>query len=177
MGCSSSKQGWCSAVDMQQAGLAVGVQCSCFQHVLMPWIRSTDGASSSIPPWHHHAPANSRCMRYKGLDAVQLLQLHHASAKHHYMNATHLKNMLCTHFMRVDLPYALFACAPAARPSQADPRIVRDYQPPHQQGQQRSVAAAAAGPPPRVKLVLLGDSVSMQQLLGGLALVLSAWAS
>lgn len=48
---------------------------------------------------------------------------------------------------------------PAARPSQADPRIV--YQPPqHQhQGQQRSVASAAAGPPPRVKLVLLGDSV------------------
>lgn len=46
----------------------------------------------------------------------------------------------------------------AARPSQADPRIV--YQPPQQQqqGQQRSVASAAAGPPPRVKLVLLGDS-------------------
>lgn len=44
-----------------------------------------------------------------------------------------------------------------ARPSQADPRIVRSYQPPEGQ-QHRAAAASAAGPPPRVKLVLLGDS-------------------
>jgi hypothetical protein len=48
---------------------------------------------------------------------------------------------------------------PAARPSQADPRIVQNYQAPQQQGQYGSVAATASGPPPRVKLVLLGDSV------------------
>jgi hypothetical protein len=46
-----------------------------------------------------------------------------------------------------------------ARPSQADPRIVSSYQAPQQQGQYGSIAASASGPPPRVKLVLLGDSV------------------